>query len=152
VKPRYNLALTYIRDTYLAFPVAPLGIVSSVLYANRFTPYYSRHPYSCHVSPGKRSRPRIESTLALKEAILRIPQGKLPSILRTEPITRLLLLFTPNPIRISKIALYGLSIDEEFKQARISILPSTISLPSLVFHTYTIVDTRCEGQLFINLE
>jgi len=27
-----------------------------------------------------------------------------------EPITRLLSLFTPNPIRISKTALYGLSI------------------------------------------
>jgi len=61
-------------------------------------------------------------------------------------------LFTPNPIRISKTALYGLSINKEFKRARASILPSTISLPSLVFHTYTIVDTRCEGQSFIDLE
>jgi len=42
-------------------------------------------------------------------------------------------------------ALYRLSINEEFKRAYILILPSTISLPSLVFHTYTIVDTRCKG-------
>jgi len=55
-------------------------------------------------------------------------------------------------MRISKTALYGVSVDEEFKRARASILPSTISLPGSVFHTYTMVDTRCEGQSFIDLE
>jgi len=48
-------------------------------------------------------------------------------------------------MRISKTALYGVSVDEEFKQARTSILPSTISLPGSVFHTYTMVDTGYEG-------
>jgi len=46
---------------------------------------------------------------------------------------------------MSKTVLYRLYIDKEFKRARALILPSTISLPSLVFHTYTIVDTRYEG-------
>ena len=55
-------------------------------------------------------------------------------------------------MRISKTALYGVSVDEEFKRARASILPSTISLPGSVFHTYTMVDTGCEGQSFIDLE
>jgi len=55
-------------------------------------------------------------------------------------------------MRISKTVLYRVSINEEFKQARISILLSTISLPGSVFHTYTMVDTRCEGQSFIDLE